>query len=157
MDWYSTIIRKGVELHGECLLWRGSLISGGYGRIVRKQPDGHILARAAHRVSYEIWIGDIPEGLMVDHACHNRAAWAGECTEGGACLHRRCINPAHLELKTHAENVRSSPLPRQRRSQCKHGHPYDATNTGIDKHGIKWCKRCKKLRDADRWARGKND
>jgi len=56
----------------------------------------------AHRVAYELTHGPIPEGLMPDHLCHTRDT---ECPGGNDCLHRRCINPAHLELVTHAENV----------------------------------------------------
>lgn len=44
----------------------------------------------AHRVAYELWVGPIPEGMELDHRCKVRA----------------CINPAHLEPVTHAENMR---------------------------------------------------
>lgn len=155
MDWYSTIAHKGVERHGECLLWRGSLVTGGYGRVVRRQPNGRILARAAHRIVYEQWHGPIPEDFVVDHICHNRAAWRGECP-GGKCQHRRCVNPSHLEAKLQASNIEASPLPRQVRTECVHRHAYDSENTGIDKRGVKWCKRCKKLRDAARYLRMKH-
>lgn len=156
MDWYSTIARKGVERHGECLLWKGMIITGGYGSIRRKQPNGKIVARAAHRVAYEGWKGAIPDGMIVDHVCHNVAAHAGLCA-GRWCLHRRCINPAHLEAKTQPDNIRASPLPRQVKTECIHGHAYDTKNTGIDKRGIKWCKQCKKTRDAARWRRMRHD
>lgn len=43
----------------------------------------------AHRVSYEYYRGPIPEGLVVDHLCHNRA----------------CINPDHLRVCTQKQNV----------------------------------------------------
>lgn len=46
--------------------------------------------RLTHRVMYEQEVGPIPEGLVIDHLCRQPA----------------CINPAHLEPVTHAENIR---------------------------------------------------
>lgn len=68
----------------DCWFWNGSL-NGGYGRsnINGKQ-------QYAHRLSYEAFVGPIPEGMYLDHLCRNRS----------------CINPEHLEIVTHAENIR---------------------------------------------------
>jgi hypothetical protein len=44
----------------------------------------------AHRVAYRLTVGEIPDGLTVDHLCRNRM----------------CVNPDHMELVTLAENGR---------------------------------------------------
>lgn len=63
--------------------------------------DNH--TRAAHRVAYELARGPIPAGLIVRHTCDNR----------------RCCNPAHLLLGTHADN--SADLVRRGRHPRKSG------------------------------------
>jgi hypothetical protein len=49
----------------------------------------------AHRFAYELLVGPIPEGLVIDHLCRNR----------------RCVNPAHLEPVTAEENWRRGDAP----------------------------------------------
>jgi len=67
-----------------CWNWTGRLDAGGYGRFSIKG-----IWNKAHRVSYERFNGTIPDGLLVRHRCNNR----------------RCVNPAHLEVGTHKDNV----------------------------------------------------
>lgn len=69
---------------GDCWVWQGTL-RGGYGRFRAGRKTF-----SAHRVSYEHHVGAIPDGLVLDHLCRNRA----------------CINPAHLEPVTIRENIR---------------------------------------------------
>ena len=66
-----------------CWLWTGAK-SGGYGFF--RNDDGTF--KRAHRYSFEIHKGIIPEGLVIDHICHNPA----------------CVNPAHLQSVTIKEN-----------------------------------------------------
>lgn len=78
----------------------------------------------AHRWYYEQEHGPIQNGLELDHLCHNRDA---NCP-GNECIHRRCVNPLHLEAVAHPENVRrgrasklNPVLVAQIRSLCSQG------------------------------------
>lgn len=69
-----------------CWIWTGAKISSGYGSIGKGGSSRKTLL--AHRVSYEIHFGDIPEGLVIDHICHKRS----------------CVNPEHLQAVTQKQN-----------------------------------------------------
>ena len=77
---------------------------------------------SAHRASFLAFVGPIPDGFHVDHTCHNRAV---DCP-GGTCLHRRCVNPDHLEAVTARDNILRSPHTMAgkwaRRTHCDSGH-----------------------------------
>lgn len=85
---------------------------------------------AAHRWSYETFVGSIPEGLELDHTCENRL----------------CVNPHHLEPVTHLENMQRHFRPIQERTHCKRGHPW-AGNTFYNKNSHnRRCRACDRLR-----------
>lgn len=83
-----------------CWLWTGAT-SGSLPYGVIYLSRGHYVM--AHRVSHELFIGPIPEGLEIDHVCHSRDL---SCPGGSSCPHRLCVNPDHLEAVTHLENMR---------------------------------------------------
>lgn len=78
--WY----RPGKPSADECWDWEGSTDAGGYGQIGR---DGTMLK--AHRVSYELYVGPIPEGAWVLHSCDRPV----------------CVNPNHLRPGNARDNT----------------------------------------------------
>ena len=135
-----------VDKGDGCWLWTGHRNDGGYGQFKR-----NILA---HRFSYQLHRGPIPEGLITDHLCHSRDL---SCPGGPTCLHRRCVKPDHMELVTNAENIRRGLWGRKARAKkavptCKRNHPFDEANTRFTPRGYRVCVTCKNLRKAD-WRR----
>lgn len=82
-----------VDKTGDCWHWTGSLHTNGYGCHAQGQ---------AHRVVYEEVVGPIPDGLDLDHVCHNVDP---TCPGGHECMHRRCVNPDHLEPVDRGTNM----------------------------------------------------
>lgn len=118
-----------------CVLYTGCLINTGYGQI---SVNG--VQTLAHRAIYELTVGPIPDGMVIDHTCHNRDP---ECMGGDTCLHRRCINVEHLEPVTGAENTRrgKSWITNGTKTHCPQDHPYDADNTYLY-DGRRYCRAC---------------
>lgn len=115
-----------------CWEWTASTSSGGYGMFALSRTQF-----MAHRVSYELHIGLIPEGLTLDHTCHSPATcWLDD---HNTCPHRRCVNPEHLEPITMLENARRGR--HKLKSECPSGHPYDEENT-MWYDGRRYCREC---------------
>jgi hypothetical protein len=74
-----------IDLDTGCSVWQRARTTAGYGTLT---PDGK--TRYAHRVFYEGYVADVPQGFDLDHLCRNPA----------------CGNPDHLQPVTHAENMR---------------------------------------------------
>lgn len=73
-DFYSHINKTD-----SCWIWTGAFMTSGY---------GFFRGKTAHKLSYIINKGDVPDGLFVLHSCHNR----------------KCCNPEHLRIGTPEEN-----------------------------------------------------
>lgn len=71
-----------------------------------------------HRLSWMYYNGDIPEGMVIDHLCHNPET----CIGGNACEHRRCVNPDHLQLISAADNNAKTVRVLKYKTHCKNGH-----------------------------------
>lgn len=110
-----------------CWIWNGYVSEDGYGRL------GKIVA---HRMVYEERVGPVPDGLELDHLCRQRD----------------CVNPAHLEPVTHAENIRRGVW--TLRSHCRQGHEFTPENTYVDPHGQRFCRTCRRAY-MRRWRRAR--
>ena len=135
------------SLLGPCWLWQGTLDKDNYGRTKR---DGKLIH--AHRLAYEEFVGPIPAGLQLDHLCHDPA----QCEPGATCLHRRCVNPEHLNPTTAAKNIaRGGGLAaiNATKTHCPRGHEYTPENTYMY-DGSRCCVKCGRIK-AREWARRK--
>jgi hypothetical protein len=118
------IKRRIVVNENGCWIWQGCLNPAGYGNIGYGNRTG-----LTHRVSYLVFVGEIPAGLTLDHLCDTPA----------------CCNPAHLKPATDRENIlrgNSASAINARKTVCAYGHPFDADNTAYLPSGTRYCKAC---------------
>jgi hypothetical protein len=87
-----------------CWLWTGLFNNGGYGSF-RITSTGQRLTILAHRAAYEVFVGKIPDTMLVCHRCDTPS----------------CINPEHLFLGTHSANTRDA-IAKGRQPQCTKGY-----------------------------------
>lgn len=105
----------------KCLVWPGNRSPEGYGRI------GPFYV---HRILWEGVKGPIPRGYYIDHLCRTRG----------------CVQIAHLEAVTPAENIRRGLLGRLK-THCKYGHTYAGSNVIRQKTGTRLCLECRTRRN----------
>lgn len=111
-------------LDTDCWISTFYLDPHGYTRIYVDKVRSTCLS---HRVAYEALVGPIPDGLPLDHLCRMPA----------------CVNPAHLEPVTQAENMRRGDLPQAitaRTGLCYRGH--SLADAYIKPNGQRWCRVC---------------
>jgi hypothetical protein len=112
-----------VDKTETCWLWTGAKSVRGYG-VAGQRPS-----RLAHRVAYEYLVGQIPEGLDLDHLCRVLA----------------CVNPDHLEPVPHRINVLRGESPAAQnavKTHCKRGHSLSGDNLYVFPSGGRMCRTC---------------
>lgn len=111
-----------------CWLWTGGLNRKGYGNFK------HGTLSAAHRYSYRLLVGEIPDGLQLDHLCRTPS----------------CVNPAHLEPVDSRTNIFRGDTEARRnaeKTECKWGHPFTEANTIRTPEGHRHCRECARERN----------
>lgn len=115
-----------VDKSGDCWNWTANRNVRGYGMFSIR--SGYM--RTAHRVSYELCNGPIAEGLFVCHSCDNPS----------------CVNPAHLWLGTHMDNMMDREAKGRNAStkkmHCPRGHEYSGDNVQKTSAGKRLCRTC---------------
>lgn len=121
----SALLSRTAQV-GECLIWQGATQSRGYG-CVSAGSKGK--TKLAHRAVYEETIAAIPAGMTIDHLCRNKL----------------CLNVAHMEVVTRAENTRRK---NAAVTHCPRGHEYTPENTYVKRCGAHLSRQCRECRRA---------
>jgi len=119
--------RVVVDPKTGCWNFTGAWMAGGYGGIGIATSKTAL----AHRVSYQLFVGPIPE----DHDLHHK------------CENKRCINPDHLEPLTRLAHQIKTPTTSRNRTHCPKGHPLSGKNLvayDLRTKNIRKCRECRR-------------
>lgn len=121
-----------------CWEWIASKRPSGYGQMTT--DDNRLTTEkrpiTASRISFVLFVGPIPPGMLVCHSCDNPG----------------CVRPQHLFLGTNWDNAQDRIKKGRKagpkiKSQCKRGHQFTSDNTYIDTTGAQQCRTCNKARN----------
>lgn len=135
-----------INKTGTCWVWLASKKSDGYGNFYSnlKGVNKNI---SAPRFSWIFHFGSIQKDICVLHKCDNPS----------------CVNPEHLFLGTHTDNMRDKMKKGRHKSTkssskyCKRGHEFTIKNTYLTKDDGRHCKKCRADRERARRNRIKNE
>lgn len=115
-----------IVTDGECIIFTGTKSPQGYGSF----QSANRVRMQAHRISYQVFVGPLIDGLVIDHICRNRL----------------CVRPDHLRQVTHQVNILAgvgATAVHAKKTHCVNGHEYTTENTHRTRHG-RACKICRK-------------
>ena len=127
-----------VEKTEGCWVWKAAVNNQGYGVF----GVGSSKTYLAHRISYVVANGVIPDGLELDHLCRNTL----------------CVRPPHLEPTTHRENILRGEGPSAKealQTHCKNGHLLSPGNLVLNRlaRGRRLCRECTNQYQKDYYKR----
>jgi hypothetical protein len=113
-----------------CWIWDKALADHGYGPFYFNNAHHY-----AHRIAYELYKGEIPKGMTIDHLCRVRC----------------CVNPDHLEAVTHHENNMrgiSTASRHAKQTHCIRGHRFTGENLyRPPSRNERVCRECGRIRE----------
>lgn len=98
---YRFIAKMDIPRQNGCITYLGAISKNGYGVF-----DINRKSHSAHRISYKIFVGKIPEGKMVLHKCDNP----------------KCVAPQHLFIGTAKDNVKDMIEKKRNHSNAGENH-----------------------------------